>query len=127
VVVVIAAYSYAVMAFGFLVALWTGISAGRHRPTGEIQMVLVIVLEAALVAQTVIGLVRLGGAGLTEPVTCIAYSIGILVPMPGAFQLARLERTRWGSIIVCFASVVVAVMTLRLAQIWGLIGGHEGV
>lgn len=118
-----AALAYSVMAVGVALALWTGISAGRHRPTGEIQMALVLVLEAALLAQSVIGWLRIKGSGIDEPVTFVAYSIGILLPLAAAFYLARIERTRWGSIIVCFASLVVAVMTLRLAALWGLLGG----
>jgi hypothetical protein len=112
-----------VVALGLLLAGWTGISAGRHRSTGEIQMVVAIVLEAALLTQTVIGLVRLSGSDVGEPVTVVAYSIGVLIPVPLGFQLARLERTRWGSICLCFTAVVAAVMTLRLIQLWQATGG----
>lgn len=119
----IAPLAYGVVAVGLLLAGWTGVSAKRRRPTGEIQMVVAIVLEAALLAQTVIGLVRLSGAGLGEPVTFVAYSIGILIPVPLGFQLARIERTHWGSICLGFTGIVVAVMTLRLMQIWGVFGG----
>ena len=119
----IAALAYAVMGVSLALAVWTGISAGRHRPTGEIQMALVLVLEAALLVQSVIAYFRMSDAGLGEPVTFVAYSIGILAPLALAFYLARIERTRWGSVIVSFACVVVAVMTLRLAALWGLFGG----
>lgn len=118
-----AALAYSVMGLGFALALWTGISAGRRRPTGEIQMAAVLALEAALLAQSITAWLRLSGSGIAEPVTFVAYSIGILAPLILAFYLARIERTRWGSIIVCFASIVVAVMTLRLAALWGLLGG----
>jgi hypothetical protein len=119
---VIAALAYGVLAVGLLLAGWLGISAARRRPTGETQMVVAIVLEAALVAQTVVGLVRLSAAGLAEPVTFVAYSIGILIPVPLGFQLARLERTHWGSVALGFTALVVAVMTLRLLQLWGAFG-----
>lgn len=115
--------TYPVMGLCLLLAIWTGISASRHRPTGEIQMVLAIVVEAALLAQSILAWVQLPGAGTGEPVTFVAYSIGVLVPIPVGFQLARLERTRWGSICVCFAAIVVGVMTLRIGAIWGLVGG----
>lgn len=118
---VIGALSYSVMGLAALLAIWCGISAGRRRPTGEIQMALVLLLATALAVQSAIGWFRLSGAGIAEPVTFVAYSIGILIPVPAAFYLARIERTRWGSIIVAFASVVAAVMTLRLASLWGLI------
>jgi hypothetical protein len=120
---VIAALAYVVIGISLLLAGWTGISAWRQRPTGEIQMVVAIVLEAALVTQTVIGFVRLSGAQLPEPVTFGAYAMGILLPVPLGFQLARLERTRWGSICLCFTAVVTAVMTLRLLQLWQASGG----
>ncbi len=50
--------------------------------------------------------------------TFLAYAVGILLPLPLGFYLARIERTRWGSIILGFTGIVVGVMTLRLLQIW---------
>lgn len=119
----IAVLSYLVIGVGLVLAAWTGVSAWRRRPTGEIQMIIAIVLEAALVAQTVISLLGLSTAGLPEPVTFVAYSIGILIPVPLGFQLARLERTHWGSAALGFTALVVSVMTLRLLQLWGVLGG----
>jgi hypothetical protein len=119
---VIAALAYGVVAVGVVLAGWAGISVARRRPTGEVQMVVAIVLEAAVLVQTVIGLVRLSGAGLAEPVTFVAYSIGILIPVPLGFQLARLERSHWGSAALGFTALVAAVMTLRLMQLWGVFG-----
>jgi len=108
-----------ILSAGLLLGAWTGIQAWRRRPTTEAQMVGAIVLEAALLTQTVIALVRLaGGEQLDESVTFVAYSVGILLPLPLGFYLARIERTRWGSLSLCFTAVVVAVMTLRLMQLW---------
>lgn len=118
---VIASLAYAIMAAGLLLAVWTGVSAGRHQPTGELQMVSVLLLEAALLVQSILSWVRVGASSVDEPVTFIAYSIGVLAPLGLAFYLARIERTRWGSVIVCFAAVVITVMTLRLASLWGLL------
>ena len=110
---------YGVLTAGLVLAAWTGWQAYRRRPTSEAQMWGAIVVEAGLLVQTAIALVRLaGGATVTEPVTFIAYSLGILAPLGLGFYLARLERTRWGSIALCFTAVVVAVMTLRLLQLW---------
>ena len=82
-------------------------------------MVGAIVLEAALLVQTVIAIVATGRrAQLDRAVTFVAYSVGILLPLPLGFYLARIERTRWGSLSLCFTAVVVAVMTLRLMQLW---------
>ncbi len=108
-----------VVAAGLALGLWTGIQAGRRRPTTSAQMVGAIVVQAGLLGQTVLALVRLGGGHqLAEPVTFIAYALGVLLPLPLGFYLARLERTRYGSASLCFTAVVVAVMTLRLWQLW---------
>jgi hypothetical protein len=116
---VIPVLGYAVLAASLLLALWTGIQAGRRRPTSEAQMVGAIVVEVALLAQVVIALVVLfGGTVVAEPVTFAAYSVGVLLALPLGFYLAREERTRWGSLCLCFTAVVVAVMVLRLLQLW---------
>jgi len=116
---VIPVLGYAILAAGLALALWTGVQAARRRPTSESQMVGAIVVEAALLVQVVIALIRVvGGHGLNEPVTFVAYWIGILLALPLGFYLAREERTRWGSLCLCFTAVVVAVMMLRLLQLW---------
>lgn len=116
---VIPVFGYVVLAASLLLALWTGIQAGRRRPTSEAQMIGAIVVEVALLAQVVIALVALfGGTVVAEPVTFVAYSVGVLLALPLGFYLAREERTRWGSLCLCFTAVVVAVMVLRLLQLW---------
>lgn len=116
---VIPVLGYVVIAASLLLALWTGVQAARRRPTSEAQMIGAIVVEVVLLAQVVIALVRvIGGSVLAEPVTFIAYSVGVLLALPLGFYLAREERTRWGSLCLCFTAVVVAVMVLRLLQLW---------
>ncbi len=103
---------------GLLLTCWTGVQAYLRRPASGPQLLTAIALEIALLVQSAIALARLPGAALIEPVTFIAYSIGILAPLPLGIWVARLERTRWGSIALCFTALVVAVMTLRLDQLW---------
>ena len=114
----IPALAYSVLAAGLLLGGWCGVLAARDRPTDDPVMIAAIVVELALVVQSVIGLVRLRGSGLAEPVTFVAYAVGILLVVPLGFQLARIERTRWGSGALAFTAVVAAVMTLRLLQLW---------
>ena len=108
----------AVVTAGLLLAVWAGIWAARNRPTNDPMMIGAIAVEVALLVQTVLALTRVAHAGLAEPVTFVAYAVGVLLPLPLGFQLARIERTRWGPIILCFTAVVAAVMTLRLQQLW---------
>ncbi|SDP00338.1 hypothetical protein SAMN04515671_2634 [Nakamurella panacisegetis] len=112
------ALAYSLVGAGLLLGIWCGVQARRNRPTDDALMIAAIALEVALVVQTAVGLARLGGAHLAEPVTYVAYAVGILFPLPLGFYLARLERTRWGSTTLGVTAVVVGVMTLRLLQIW---------
>jgi hypothetical protein len=114
----IAGLAYSLVGAGLLLGVWAAVMAYRNRPTDDALMVAAIVLEAALLTQTAIGIARMAGAHLSEPVTFVAYAVGILLPLPFGFYLARIERTKWGSIVLAFTGVVVAVMTLRLLQIW---------
>lgn len=110
--------AYCLVGAGLLLGVWCAVQAARNLPTGEALMVGAIVVEIGLLVQTGIGLARLGSAHVAEPVTFVAYAVGILLPLPLGFSLARIERTRWGSITLAFTAVVVGVMTLRLLQIW---------
>lgn len=114
----IAALAYGLVGFGLALGIWSGIQAFRRRPTNDALMIAAIVLEVGLLVQSGLGITRLRAAHVLEPVTFVAYAVGILLPLGVGFYLARIERTRWGSIILGATAVVVAVMTLRLLQIW---------
>jgi hypothetical membrane protein len=105
-----------------LLAGWTGVQASRRRPTTEGQMIGAIVVEVGLLVQALIAVFRVAGTDLREPVTFLAYLFGVLLVLPLGFYLAREERSRWGSLSLCFTAVVVAVMVLRLVQLWGARG-----
>lgn len=118
--------AYALMAAGLVLAAWTGLWANRRKPVNAGQIIAALVLEAGLLVQSVVAVVRLAGdATVAEPVTFVAYAIGVLAPLALGVYLARIERTRWGSISLCFTAVVVAVMGLRLLQLWRM--GVPGV
>lgn len=115
----IPAYGYALLIAGLVLALWLGWQAFRRMPVNGPQIIAALVLEAAVLVQSAIAVIRvINGVELVETVTFLAYLGGVLLPLPLGIYLARLERTRWGSIALCFTAVVVAVMMLRLLQLW---------
>jgi hypothetical protein len=115
----IAPLAYGLMVAGLVLAAWTGMWAVWRRPANQAQLVGCLVLEGGLCVQSVIAVFRIiAGADVAETATFIAYALGVLVPLALGVYLGRVERTRWGSIGVCFTAVVVAVMTLRLLQLW---------
>ena len=110
---------WGILTASLLLAAWTFVQYARRRPTTEAHMIGAIVVEGALLVQAVIALFSLSGAGLDEPVTFVAYLVGVLLMLPTGFQLARFERSRWGSLALAFTAMVVGIMMLRLLQLWG--------
>jgi hypothetical protein len=76
-------------------------------------------LELGLVAQLVIGLVRLGGdhAGVNVA-AYVGYLVGSLVILPAAFLWSAGERRRAGTGVLLVAVLVIPVLFLRLHQLW---------
>lgn len=77
-------------------------------------------LELGLLAQAVIGIVRMAGAPV-DKLTFVGYLVGPVVILPVAAWWAAAERSRWGAGVLLVAFLSVPVMIVRLNQIWA---GH---
>jgi hypothetical protein len=76
-------------------------------------------LEVGLVAQLVIGLVRLGGDHEGVNVAAyVGYLVGSLVILPAGFAWSVGERSRAGTGVLLVAVAVVPVLFLRVHQLW---------
>jgi hypothetical protein len=76
-------------------------------------------LELGLVAQLVVGSVRLGGEHEGVNVAAyVGYLVGSLVILPAAFLWSVGERTRAGTGVLLVAVLVLPVLFLRLHQLW---------
>jgi hypothetical protein len=51
--------------------------------------------------------------------TFVGYLFAIFLIVPVAAVLARMEPTRWGSVIATAGCLVDAVLIVRLGQVWG--------
>ncbi|XRQ13914.1 hypothetical protein ACN3XK_24430 [Actinomadura welshii] len=82
------------------------------------------VLEVLLVAQAVVGFVKLSGdEGPASPATFVGYLIGaLLIPLAGA-GWGLLERSRWGPGVLVVAGLGLAAMIVRMDQVWSGTGG----
>jgi len=77
-----------------------------------------------LLVLTVAALLAVGdGRGPAEPGTFWGYLITLLCLPPLAAVLARMEPTRWGSVIVLVVCLVMPVLVVRLGQTWAVTGG----
>src|SRR4051794_30400734 len=80
-------------------------------------------LEALLVAQAVVAVVRLAG-GDRPPETGVfaAYLVISLLAVPAGTLWALTDRSRYGPAVLAVACFVAAVLVLRLLQLWEGVG-----
>jgi hypothetical protein len=106
-------------------AAWCGFAAYRDQPTKDWHFIGMAVVSLLAVVQLVIGIVRLAQGDDPEQGVAIfiAYLIGSALAVPVAAFMSLAERTRWGSATVAAAAVVLAVLEVRLYDIWGGMGG----
>ncbi|MCX5371177.1 hypothetical protein OG613_10535 [Streptomyces sp. NBC_00015] len=104
-----------------LLAAWCGWAAYRDQPTKDWHLIGMAVVSVLAVIQLVVGIVRLGRGEKPEQGTTIfvAYLLGALACVPAAGLMSLSERTRWGSVTAAAGAVVLAVLEVRLYDIWG--------
>jgi glucose-6-phosphate-specific signal transduction histidine kinase len=80
----------------------------------------VILVEALLLVQLVVSIVLVvqGQQAKGDTVEFLGYIITALVVPPAAIAWAVLERTRWSTLVLGVAGFTVAVMLVRMWQIW---------
>ncbi|MER6197601.1 hypothetical protein ABT234_09515 [Streptomyces sp. NPDC001586] len=105
-------------------AAWCGHAAWRDQPTKDWHFIGMAVVTVLVLAQLVIGLVKLGQGEKPDEGTVIfvSYLLGAFAAVPAAGMLSLTERTRWGSVTVAAGAVVLAVLEVRLYDIWGTTG-----
>ncbi|MFR9799317.1 hypothetical protein ACL02U_26000 [Streptomyces sp. MS06] len=104
-----------------LLAAWTGWAAYRDQPTKDRHFVGMAVVTLLALAQLVVGVVQLARGEKPEQGTAIfvAYLLGAFACVPATAFMSLAERTRWGSVTVAAGGVVLAVLEVRLYDIWG--------
>jgi hypothetical protein len=108
------------MAVSVLVGLGTvGLALADRRPLTLLAYGLVLVEVAALVQVLVAIVQAVRGDRPNEVATFIGYALtSLLVPPVGALW-ALSDKSKWGTGAAGVASLVLAVLTLRMQQVWG--------
>ena len=115
--------SVATIVAALLLAAWYLLRAALNRAPNRADLVAAAVLSvlvAVLVVVAVVGLFH--GPRPAETGTFAGYLITTIAFAPVAAYLARLEPTRWGSLILGVACLVLPVLVLRLHQIASVTG-----
>ncbi|MFF8832948.1 hypothetical protein [Streptomyces sp. NPDC015131] len=114
------ALTVAVSVAALALAAWCGFAAYRDQPTKDWHFIGMAVVTVLALAQLVVGIVQLTRGQEADEGTAIflAYLIGALCAVPAAGFMSLVERSRWGSATVAAGAVVLAVLEVRLHDIW---------
>ncbi|MEU2292888.1 hypothetical protein ACFY9H_16770 [Streptomyces bacillaris] len=115
------ALTVAVAVTALALAAWCGHATYKDQPTKDWHFIGMAVVTVLALAQLVVGIVQLARGERPEQGTAvfIAYLIGSFAAVPAAGVLSLSERTRWGSVTVAAGALVLAVLEVRLYDIWG--------
>jgi hypothetical protein len=92
----------------------------RNRAPGVLVLGLLTLVEAGLLVQLVLGIIRVAGPhdGVSVP-TYVGYLIGSLLILPVAAIWSLSERSRGGTAVLLVGVLLIPFLFLRLAQVWG--------
>jgi hypothetical protein len=106
-----------------IVAAWCLLGAARGRGLDARQFAALALVEVLVLVHTGYGVAGLaGGHRPSEYATFVGYLIAFPLVLPLGTLLARLEPTRWGSVIAAVACLADAVLIVRLHQVWAGVG-----
>ncbi|OEU96732.1 hypothetical protein [Streptomyces oceani] len=105
-------------------AAWCGHAAYRDQPTKDWHFLGMAVVTLLALVQLVIGIVQLarGQEPADGTLLFVSYQIGIVCCVPVVALMSLTERTRWGSLTVAAGALVLAVLQVRLYDIWEGVG-----
>lgn len=112
--------STALIVGALLITVSAGLSAVRRRGPNAATIVAAIGTEVLLVGQAVVAVVvSVDGQGADEPVLFFSYLVAVLLILPVALLLLWAEPDRFGSLVIVVGGLVLAVLVVRLQQLWG--------
>jgi hypothetical protein len=106
--------------FAAVVGLFAVFLGLIRRPPSWWSVGSVAVIEGFLLVQLAvsIALVATGNQAKGDTVEFFGYIITALIVPPAAIAWAVLERTRWSTLVLGVAGLTVAIMLVRMWQIW---------
>jgi hypothetical protein len=119
---VIEALGYVIIAAGLAYAVWGFVAARLDRAPGRALFTGAWVLSALVALWAVVAVAFIAGGREVQAGLLVGYLLTALILEPAAIYLAKLEPTKWGSVILASGALVLGPLFLRLLQIWGLGG-----
>lgn len=108
------------LAFATLVGVFALTLGILKRPPSWWSVGAVALVEALLLVQLVVSIVLVvqGKQAVGDTVEFFGYIITALVVPPAAIAWAVIERTRWSTLVLGVSGLTIAVMLVRMWQIW---------
>ena len=99
--------------------LFVAIGLAGRRPN-DVTLGALVLVEVLLLAQLAVALIApaLGNHPIGSVPLFYVYLISALLIPPLAVFWALVERTRWSTVVLGVAAFAIAVMVVRMAQIW---------
>jgi hypothetical protein len=117
------ALGIAVIGTALALAAWCLVTTVRNRTLTTAHWAGLGLVQTLVVAEVVTAVVALArGHHPADYVTFVGYLAAIFLILPLAGLLARLEPTRWGTLIAGVGAVVIPVLVVRINQLWGGVG-----
>jgi hypothetical protein len=122
---VIAPLATAVIAVSLGMAAGTALLAVLNRRSGRVVLGALAGVELLALAQTVAAVVLLstGHRPAGSTVEFLGYHLATLLVLPAGVVWSLADRSRWAVGVLTVACLSVAVMTVRMNQIWAGTGG----
>lgn len=103
-----------------VVAAVAGISALRHRGPSRVALAAALLTALFVIVQGVVAVaVSFNGQTADEPGLFFGYLVAVALVLPVSLLWARAERNQFGSLVIVVGGLVLAVLVVRLQQIWG--------
>jgi hypothetical protein len=111
----------ALAAAALAVAIWLVVLIVLDRLPGDPVAGALVLLEVGVLAQLVIGLVRVfGGHHGVNAAAYLGSLVGAPLVLPIGFLWSAGERTRSGTAVLLVAVLLVPVLSLRLHDLWAV-------
>jgi len=102
-----------------LLALAALVLAGLDRPPPLALLGAAAALEVLVLVQVVVAVVQVvAGQRPGSTVTFLGYCLVALLVLPLGVLWALEEKTRWSTVVLAGAAATVAVLVLRMGQVW---------
>ncbi|UPK73047.1 hypothetical protein MU582_11355 [Nocardioidaceae bacterium SCSIO 66511] len=112
--------AYGLCALALVVSAYAGWLTARERPFSNGLFYAVAAVEVLLIAQLVGGCIALAQTSRDiDGVTFVAYLVTVVVVPVVAVLWGVSDKSRWGTGVMVIGMITVAVLCLRLLDLWG--------